>query len=65
LASQAELADLVRLGAYRSGTDAASDEALRLAPATEAILQQSKQDLCELGQAFGKLRDALEEQDEE
>ena len=65
LALQAELADLVRLGAYRPGTDAASDEALRLAPAIEAILQQSKQDLCDLGEAFGKLREALEEQDEE
>ncbi len=64
LALQSELADLVRLGAYRPGTDAASDEALRLAPAIEAVLQQSKQDPCELSQAFNELRIALEEPDE-
>jgi len=64
LALQAELADLVRLGAYRPGTDAASDEALRLAPAIEAVLQQSKQDPCELTLSFNNLRIALEEQDE-
>ena len=64
LALRAELADLVRLGAYRSGTDAVSDEALRLAPAIEAVLQQSKQDPCELSQAFDELRTAMEETDE-
>ena len=64
LALQAELADLVRLGAYRPGTDAASDEALRLAPAIEAVLQQSKQDPCSLDQAFNALQIALEEPDE-
>ena len=64
LALQSELADLVRLGAYRPGTDAASDEALRLAPAIGAILQQSEQDPCELGQAFDRLRIALEVADE-
>jgi len=64
LALQAELADLVRLGAYRPGTDAASDEALRLAPAIEAVLQQSKQDQCGLNEAFDGLRIALEELDE-
>ncbi len=64
LGLQAELADLVRLGAYRSGTDAVSDEALRLAPAIEAVLQQSKQDPCELSQAFDELRTAMEETDE-
>jgi len=61
LALQAELADLVRLGAYRPGTDAASDEALRLAPAIEAVLQQSKQDRCEQSISFNNLRIALEE----
>ena len=61
LALQAELADLVRLGAYRPGTDAASDEALRLAPAIELVLQQSKQDPCEIGEAFDRLRIAMEE----
>lgn len=64
LALQAELADLVRLGAYRPGTDAASDEALRLAPAIEAILRQNKDDWCGLEEAFDTLRIVLEEPDE-
>ena len=42
LSLQADMADLVRLGAYRAGTDAAVDEALRLAPAIEAFLAQRK-----------------------
>jgi len=44
LALHAEMADLVRLGAYRPGTDAAVDEALRLAPAIEAFLSQRKEE---------------------
>lgn len=64
LALQAELADLVRLGAYRPGTDPASDEALRLAPAIETVLQQNRGEWCGLDQAFDALRIALEEPDE-
>jgi len=60
LAQHAELADLVRLGAYRPGADAAADEALRLAPAIEAVLQQDKHDHRTLPDAFARLRRALE-----
>ncbi|TDG05141.1 FliI/YscN family ATPase [Paracraurococcus ruber] len=42
LALQAEMADLVRLGAYRPGTDPAVDEAIRLGPRIEAVLAQGK-----------------------
>nr|WP_245185414.1 FliI/YscN family ATPase [Falsiroseomonas frigidaquae] len=42
LALAGEMADLVRLGAYRHGTDPAVDEALRLAPRIEACLAQRK-----------------------
>ncbi len=42
LAQHAELADLVRLGAYQHGTDPASDRALRLAPAIERLIQQGR-----------------------
>ena len=45
LATAAEVSDLVRLGAYRPGTDAAADEALRLAPGIEALLRQDKNEL--------------------
>ena len=42
LALHAEMADLVRLGAYRTGTDPAVDEAIRLAPRIEAMLAQAQ-----------------------
>ena len=42
LAQAGELADLVRLGAYQAGADAASDTALRLAPEIESLLRQNR-----------------------
>ena len=60
LATQAEMADLVRLGAYRPGTDPATDEALRLAPRIEALLHQAKGERSTLPGAFAALADALE-----
>ena len=41
LSRYAEVEELVRLGAYRSGTDAATDRAIALAPQIEALLGQS------------------------
>ena len=41
LSLAADLADLVRLGAYQRGTDAAADTALAQAPRIEALLQQA------------------------
>lgn len=41
LALHAEMAEMVRLGAYRPGTDAAVDEALRLTPHIEALISQA------------------------
>ena len=40
LALHADMADLVRLGAYRAGTDPAVDEAIAVAPRLEAVLRQ-------------------------
>jgi len=62
LALQADMADLVRLGAYRPGTDPATDEALRLAPRIEAVLRQPKGERSTLAAAFEALRGALEDQ---
>ena len=64
LALHAELADLVRLGAYRPGADPAADEALRLAPAINAVLQQDRHDRRTLPDAFAQLRAALEAHDD-
>jgi flagellum-specific ATP synthase len=59
LALNAEMADLVRLGAYRAGTDAAVDEALARSPAIEALLRQGREDSSSMQEAFMMLRDAV------
>jgi flagellum-specific ATP synthase len=59
LALQAEMADLVRLGAYRAGTDPAVDEALRLAPRIEALLHQGRGEVTSLEEAFAALEEAV------
>jgi flagellum-specific ATP synthase len=61
LALAAEMADLVRLGAYRTGTDPAVDEALRLAPRIEALLDQGRHDCGSLADSFTRLAAILAE----
>ena len=74
LAQAAELADLVRLGAYKAGADLEADRALRLAPAIEALMQQGRTAhagshagldppdvaACPIIDAFNRLRSILE-----
>jgi flagellum-specific ATP synthase len=59
LALQNEMADLVRMGAYRAGTDPAVDEALTLGPRIEALLRQDRAEQTDLIAAFQLLRDVL------
>ena len=59
LAVQADMADMVRLGAYRAGTDPAVDEALALAPAIEAVLRQDRAETAGLDRAFTALGIAI------
>lgn len=40
--THAGMAELIQLGAYRAGTDPATDEAIRLRPALEALLAQEE-----------------------
>ncbi len=61
LALHAELADLVRLGAYRAGADPAADRALRLGPSIERLLQQGRGASDTLDEAFLQLQDILKE----
>ncbi len=61
LALQAEMADLVRLGAYRAGADPAVDEAVRLAPRIEAMLAQGKGERDSVAGAFAALATALDD----
>ena len=60
LALAADMADLVRLGAYRRGTDPAVDEALALAPRIEALLAQRKEEPRQgVAETFRRLAAAL------
>ncbi len=61
LAIQAEMADLVRLGAYRSGTDPKVDAALRIVPRLEALLRQGKHEGSSLVDGFAALHTALQD----
>lgn len=60
LALQAEMAELVRLGAYRAGTDREVDAALRIAPRIEALLAQAKGEATPIDDAFAALAEALD-----
>ncbi len=60
LALYADMADLVRLGAYRAGSDPAVDEAVTLAPRIEAVLRQGREEISSLPQGFTRLAEALE-----
>jgi flagellum-specific ATP synthase len=59
LATWNDMADLVRLGAYKAGGDPAVDEAVRLAPVIEAFLAQAKDEPCSIAQGFATLGAAL------
>ena len=61
LSLHGDMVDMVRLGAYRAGTDAAVDEALRLTPAIEDFLRQSPGDRSGFVEAFQRLNQALGE----
>ena len=60
LAVQAEMAELVRLGAYRAGTDAEVDAALRVAPRITALITQGKGEATPIEDAFAALAEALD-----
>ena len=59
LSLHAEMSDLVRLGAYKSGSDPKVDEALLFAPKIEALLRQSRDDVASLETSFDALRRVL------
>ena len=60
LALHADMADMVRLGAYRAGSDPAVDEAVALAPRIEAMLRQERTEHVSIEDSFAMLRAALE-----
>ena len=60
LALHADMADMVRLGAYRAGSDPAVDEAVALAPRIEAILRQARDEATGIEDSFASLYAAME-----
>jgi flagellum-specific ATP synthase len=59
LALHAEMADMVRLGAYKTGTDPAVDAAMRIVPRIEAMLTQSRDEATGIEASFAMLAAAL------
>jgi flagellum-specific ATP synthase len=55
LATYDNMAELIRLGAYRAGSDPAVDEAIRYQPALEAFLRQGKRERADLAACYAEL----------
>ena len=55
LSTYADMEELVRLGAYKTGSSAEVDRAVAVAPLIEAMLAQGKQDRGHADEAFGRL----------
>jgi flagellum-specific ATP synthase len=60
LALYADMADMVRLGAYRPGSDPSVDEAVALAPRIEAMLYQSRDERTNVEDSFAALAGAMQ-----
>ena len=60
LTLHADMADLIRLGAYRPGADPAVDEAVLLVPRIEAVLRQGREDTSSAEAAFARLAEAMD-----
>ena len=55
LAAYENMAEMIRLGAYRPGSDPATDEAIRYQPALEAFLRQVPQERSDLRSGYAEL----------
>jgi len=59
LATYEDMAELIRLGAYRKGTDVQVDEAIRLYPQLEAFLAQERSERDTLHAGYCRLADVV------
>jgi flagellum-specific ATP synthase len=59
MATYADMEELIRLGAYRPGSSAEVDEAIRLHRPLEEFLAQAKEDATSLGQGYQRLEQIL------
>ena len=62
LSTYGDMEEMVRLGAYKAGSSAEVDDAIRLAPAIEALLKQGKGDRGHATESFATLNALLEPQ---
>ncbi|RMF10486.1 MAG: flagellum-specific ATP synthase FliI, partial [Alphaproteobacteria bacterium] len=60
MAAYADMEEMIRLGAYRQGSNADVDEAIRLNPALEAFLAQDKGEATSLDEGFRRLEEILQ-----
>jgi len=59
IATYENMAELIRLGAYRRGSDKAVDEAINFYPALDAFLAQKKEERSDLATGYAQLKAAL------
>jgi flagellum-specific ATP synthase len=59
MATYADMEELIRLGAYRAGSSAEVDEAIRLHEPLEAFLRQAKEEKSSLNDGYGQLAHIL------
>jgi flagellum-specific ATP synthase len=60
LAQYSNMEELIRIGAYRMGSDPAVDQAIALNPALEQFLTQDKDEATPLAESFRRLRAVLD-----
>jgi flagellum-specific ATP synthase len=59
LSAYANMEELIRIGAYRAGSDPVIDRAIKLNPALEAFLSQNKDEATRLDEAFARMQAVL------
>jgi flagellum-specific ATP synthase len=59
MATYSDMEELIRLGAYRAGTSADVDEAIRLHQPLEDFLAQAKEDATGLAEGYQRLEQIL------
>jgi flagellum-specific ATP synthase len=55
LSAYEDMAEMIRLGAYRRGSDPRTDEAIHYFPALEAFLKQDKNERSDLASGYAEL----------
>ncbi len=56
MATYSDMEELIRLGAYRAGSNAEVDEAIRLNPVIEDFLRQAKDEVTSIGDGYRRLQ---------